>query len=704
MKKISMILIALLAAVTMSANKFARVTTAPTDWSGQYLIAYHTDSVEYVFNCKDENNGYVKAYATGDTIFSDELDSYVVEVAKMTSDYSVKVVSLDKYMSGTSGSNSLVFGTTPVLNTIAFHKADSIDMISNTSMFTFNSTKGTTRFRYYKPKTVSDNKKIYCHLSLYKAQTEIKPEPWTPDTISVSEARQLIATSDPLMNKSHYVKGVVASPDFGKTWPGWAMIWMTDIDNPADSLEGYKIYKDANSTTWASAEEIPCGLNDTVMLFADGLTKYGSIYETTSGYYVETLGKSSAINANSIFKHAFGALQKGKSADDKYYKYDVILSKVGPGDDENALHMLINSAKEKGIAGTYKLKAIQPDSSYVDDEGPVAGSLVLTYNAASGNFNTYGVKATFTLAGSVYNIDTTYSISGVDSNYDPFVLSDDRPFIPNDGDTITCAQAVSYAKTLGSATSTMTVWVRGYATGFQTIKGRTQQSVHMADDASATKGIFMGYLCYTQALDSIIKGDEILVKGNISYYAASSMAQISKGNIYRIGGSSTQRYRNPQLEARPDTAITVEEAMVIGNALTTDSVGDTKETDKEYTVYGYISEVSYQMDKDSASWMMSDAIGTAGDLKAYKCRIEALICSGDQVFVTGKISKFQKTAEAALIEISKGKAGFISLSTDIHEVAATIKKTNTAKKVLVGGQFYIVKDGVIYNAQGAVIR
>ena len=111
---------------------------------------------------------------------------------------------------------------------------------------------------------------------------------WTPDTLSVTEARALIASNSPLMAKSHYVKGIISSDNFGSTWPGYAMIWMRDITNETDTLEGYKIYKDANQTKFNEGE-VGC-LGDTVMLYADGLAKYNTIFETTSGYLVKNYG------------------------------------------------------------------------------------------------------------------------------------------------------------------------------------------------------------------------------------------------------------------------------------------------------------------------------------------------------------------------------------------------------------------------------
>lgn len=522
----------------------------------------------------------------------------------------------------------------------------------------------------------------------------------TVDTISVSEARARIAKGE---KQACYVKGVVSGAPFLLS-SKYYTVWLTDIDNPSDSIEAYKMRPGKASTDYTSLDEMKAhyGLLDTVMIMAEGLDMFKTIYETTSGYYVETLGKSTVINGNQIFSFGVGAKQLGMSTSGTKYKYEVVLSKVGAEDFDDALHMVINSAKEKGIAGSYTISNFAGDSSFVDGEGPVAGTLEIAYVAETGEYINYAVKADFSLGGKIYHIDSTYTLAGWTSDLETFKLVDDIPFVPEDGDTITCAQAQSYAMTLGSTTSTLTVWVRGYATGFQTIQGRTQQSVYMADDASAQSGIFMGYLCYTQGLDSIIKGDEILVKGKISYFASKSLAQISKGNIYRIGGSNTKRAREINCVEVPAGAITVAQALEIGNKLTAE-VGQTVSTDTEYTVYGYIVDVNRQTSKDSATWYMHDVKGEYGDFKAYKCYIPNLIDEDDYVFVTGKISKYQKSAEVANIEIATGAANFACDPTGLEQVKQVATKSG-ARKVMMNGQMFIMKDGVLYNALGVQVQ
>ena len=92
MKKFTFLVAALCATMMASATVFEKVTTAPADWSGQYLIVYENSATEaYVFNGQDAANGYVSASIADGKIESTELDNYVAIIAPMTGGYSVKI-------------------------------------------------------------------------------------------------------------------------------------------------------------------------------------------------------------------------------------------------------------------------------------------------------------------------------------------------------------------------------------------------------------------------------------------------------------------------------------------------------------------------------------------------------------------------------------------------------------------------------------
>ena len=144
---------------------FVKVTSAPADWSGEYILVYEQSATTaYVWTGEDAANGYVSKPISNDTITDDGF--VTVTIAPMTGGYSVQVNGGDnagKYLSGTSGSNKLSFVTSPVVNTFSF-ESNSVKMVSNTSVMRFNNNTGQNRFRYFKSDTYSNQQPI----QLYK--------------------------------------------------------------------------------------------------------------------------------------------------------------------------------------------------------------------------------------------------------------------------------------------------------------------------------------------------------------------------------------------------------------------------------------------------------------------------------------------------------------------------------------------------------
>ena len=242
MKKFTFLVAALCATMMASATVFEKVTTAPADWSGQYLIVYENSATEaYVFNGQDAANGYVSASIADGKIESTELDNYVATIAPMTGGYSVKIA--EKYYGGKSGSNSLEIGTTAVLNTLSM-KADTVLLTSNTSVMRFNKAKDQKRFRYFKAKSYASQSGI----CLYKATTAVDDpvvEEPVIEEISVSKALELInALADGASTTAEYiVKGVVSeiiTPNDTIAKYNNCDFWISDIDNPASKVEAFR--------------------------------------------------------------------------------------------------------------------------------------------------------------------------------------------------------------------------------------------------------------------------------------------------------------------------------------------------------------------------------------------------------------------------------------------------------------------------------
>ena len=206
---------------------------------------------------------------------------------------------------------------------------------------------------------------------------------------------------------------------------------------------------------------------------------------------------------------------------------------------------------------------------------------------------------------------------------------------------------------------------------------------------SATEQIgkikFQFYSTYDGGLDQ-----EVVVNG-MSYEVESmaSQARIEKIQIYF--GSSDPVVLEP---------ITVAEALQIAQALTPEKTKSASTADK-YAVKGFVVGIST---KNENTFYLADEVGAYGEFEAYKCAsVDYEVAEGDLVIVTGKIQHYwgesASSGEYHSYEISGG--------TLVHVYGQGIENvtlTEKANKVMVDGVLYIVRDGKMFNVQGAQIR
>ena len=154
-----------------SASYFVKVTTAPTDWSGTYLIVYEDEAGNVAFD------GSLTTLDAASNIVSVTISDNKIEAtdALMKSVFTIDGTAIKsasgKYIYGTKGSNSLKTGTTAQNHTLSIDKDGNFSAVSNTSVLRYNSIssiiKGSEtglRFRYYKSTSYSSQGAI----QLYK--------------------------------------------------------------------------------------------------------------------------------------------------------------------------------------------------------------------------------------------------------------------------------------------------------------------------------------------------------------------------------------------------------------------------------------------------------------------------------------------------------------------------------------------------------
>jgi hypothetical protein len=145
--------------------------------------------------------------------------------------------------------------------------------------------------------------------------------------------------------------------------------------------------------------------------------------------------------------------------------------------------------------------------------------------------------------------------------------------------------------------------------------------------------------------------------------------------------------------------ITVAEALQIAQALTPEK-GKSATTVDKYAVQGFVVGKS---SKTENTFYLADEAGAYGEFEAYKCSsVDYEVAEGDLVIVTGKIQHYWgegTSGEYHSYEISNG--------TLVHVYAQGIENIllkEKVQKVVVDGVVYVVRDGKMFNLQGAQVR
>jgi hypothetical protein len=263
--------------------------------------------------------------------------------------------------------------------------------------------------------------------------------------------------------------------------------------------------------------------------------------------------------------------------------------------------------------------------------------------------------------------DADVIISGADFAGQGTATTGSEVSFTKDGVTFTCDKGYS-----DDEHSTL----RCYKNGVITITSETEQIGKIA---------FQFYSTYTGDLEP-----EVVVNANEWSYTLPAQARIEKLKIY-FG-----EYEAPEpVEIEP---ITVAEALTIAQALTPEKTKSASTTEK-YSVKGFVVGIST---KNANTFYLADEAGAYGEFEAYKCAsVDYEVAEGDLVIVTGKIQHYwgESNGEYHSYEIFGG-----ALTHVYGQGIENVVMTEKAQKVMVDGVLYIVRDGKMYNVQGAQVR
>ena len=155
MKKFTLFLAAALLSCVSFAATFEKVTAAPDDWSGEYILVYESSASEgYVWTGVEGENCCSAQTIAANKISADGL--VTITIAAMDGGYSVLVnggTNNGKYAGATKYANSLVVQETAIKHRIAMAEDGvklSVPINQNEVNMRFNKATDQMRFRYYK--------------------------------------------------------------------------------------------------------------------------------------------------------------------------------------------------------------------------------------------------------------------------------------------------------------------------------------------------------------------------------------------------------------------------------------------------------------------------------------------------------------------------------------------------------------------------
>ena len=289
----------------------------------------------------------------------------------------------------------------------------------------------------------------------------------------------------------------------------------------------------------------------------------------------------------------------------------------------------------------------------------------------------YGAKVKIVCKIKNYN-GTTIENDG--SNV-PFEVLEASAFVP---DTVSIEEAAALVQSLAEGAK---------APKYSVVKGFIQSvvtpydsknniaSYKLSDFPGDADGLVQAYKAtiLKEDAEKVVENNYVSVTGYLM--KKSGAAQIAQGSI-------TIFEEAPVMDT---IYVNVAEAVEAGLAL---PVGD--KSDRIYAVTGFVNFVSEEFAEGVESFFLADdAASEAYNFFASAASIEKAVEAGAKVEVVGRL----QNADGEIVTIENGKARIIP-----GEGVENIVLTEKVQKVVVDGMIYIVRDGKMFNLQGAQVR
>ncbi|MBP9995301.1 MAG: chitobiase/beta-hexosaminidase C-terminal domain-containing protein, partial [bacterium] len=171
-------------------TQYEKVTSAPTDWSGEYLLVYEESATSaYVWTGVDAVNCYTTSSISQNVISAEQ--SVTITIATMDGGYSVKINGGNnngKYISHSANSNGLSTGDDAAAQVITYGDNSVFMTNGGGAVMRFNSTSNQMRFRFYKSTSYSSQQPVQLYKKVESGNAAATPT-FSPAAGTYAEAQ-----------------------------------------------------------------------------------------------------------------------------------------------------------------------------------------------------------------------------------------------------------------------------------------------------------------------------------------------------------------------------------------------------------------------------------------------------------------------------------------------------------------------------------
>lgn len=276
--------------------------------------------------------------------------------------------------------------------------------------------------------------------------------------------------------------------------------------------------------------------------------------------------------------------------------------------------------------------------------------------------------------------------------------------IPIVTDTLTCAEAAAAAK----AGKTDLVAVEGYVTEYVYKWDEIHPSVSfwMADTKDGGQ-VFQAYgIDCEKPEQGPALGDKVRVIGALKQFNEISEMNGGTFEILEANGGKNPNTEidEPQDPILPEGYISVKQAMELAAKLADPTAENKTVKGEAVKVRGYVNFAYDAKEGKQSAWVSDKVTDKSNSIQGAYLVVTEPVAIGDLVDMEGTLAKYYKAGKEGkeaqiIVEVIDGTMK--KATTDAIDNTTVVEK---AVKVIENGQLVIIRNGVKYNAVGAVIE